>query len=254
MTLQKLADQMNDKKTQCNCELNEDSYVMSIASHELNNLLAGIQGYNQIATQKAKKPDVDISKYLQKIQALCERMGKTIKSVSSYAKNNTNAKAKKIEAQELINRSLDVFAKELKDLDVEVRVQVGAKAKGETKTDAHSTPLLINEDAQIAFSAFIKNTLEAIKENKPTNPFIQFEIDKENTHGNQIKITYKDNAGGIAPDTLKRVFEPFFTTKDNLSNHGLGLSVARKVFSALEGSLSVESDAGAVITCLIPAD
>ena len=56
------------------------------------------------------------------------------------------------------------------------------------------------------------------------------------------EVTVVDAGPGIPPDKLKEVFQPFFTTKGN--GMGMGLSIARSIIEAHNGTIWVEHQAG----------
>ncbi len=59
-------------------------------------------------------------------------------------------------------------------------------------------------------------------------------------------IVVSDQGKGIAPELRQQIYEPFFTTKDNRATGGLGLglSIARGIVEALQGTLSFRSEPG----------
>lgn len=60
---------------------------------------------------------------------------------------------------------------------------------------------------------------------------------------NQIRISIKDNGGGIPANLLCRVTDPFYTTRPK-RRVGLGLSLFREASRRCEGSFSIESKEG----------
>ena len=62
--------------------------------------------------------------------------------------------------------------------------------------------------------------------------------------GGRIDISIADDGPGMAADVLARVFEPFFTTREVGQGTGLGLTVARDVVQAHDGSIVLESQPG----------
>lgn len=72
--------------------------------------------------------------------------------------------------------------------------------------------------------------------------FRTFENDK------YCMVEIKDTGGGIDIKILSKIFDPFFTTKEK--GVGLGLSIAHKIISQHNGSLSVGSDKGETIFSL----
>lgn len=81
----------------------------------------------------------------------------------------------------------------------------------------------------------ILNSFQAM----PEGGQLTLEADKSN--GN-ILISVTDTGIGIAPGSLRRIFDPYFTTKPKGS--GLGLSIARRVIEAHNGTITVSSEPG----------
>jgi signal transduction histidine kinase len=71
--------------------------------------------------------------------------------------------------------------------------------------------------------------------------------------GGRVRLLVRDHGHGIRPADLPYVFDPFFTTKG--TGVGLGLSIVKSIIEENEGSIAVESTAGAgtVFTILLPA-
>ena len=59
-----------------------------------------------------------------------------------------------------------------------------------------------------------------------------------------VHLFVADAGPGIPPGLREQIYEPFFTTKSGKSTGGLGLglSIARGLVEALEGTLDFESD------------
>ncbi|MET3134332.1 signal transduction histidine kinase [Oxalobacteraceae bacterium GrIS 1.11] len=70
----------------------------------------------------------------------------------------------------------------------------------------------------------------------------------------RVRIVFRDNGNGIAPEHLKRIFDPFFTTKLGQGGSGLGLSISYNIVnSLLGGQIGVDSDAtGTTFTLDLP--
>jgi C4-dicarboxylate-specific signal transduction histidine kinase len=68
----------------------------------------------------------------------------------------------------------------------------------------------------------------------------------------RIEMAVSDRGPGIAPENLSRLFDSFFTTKPQ--GMGLGLSMARSIVEAHEGTIRVENhpDGGAIVTITLP--
>ncbi len=66
------------------------------------------------------------------------------------------------------------------------------------------------------------------------------------------EVAISDNGPGIPFDRLKDVFEPFFTTKAH--GMGMGLSIARTIIEAHNGTISAHNQArgGALFRIRLP--
>jgi len=60
--------------------------------------------------------------------------------------------------------------------------------------------------------------------------------------GGRVEISVEDTGVGIAPEHLERIFEPLFTTKSK--GIGLGLSLAKRLAEANDGTIRAESAVG----------
>ncbi len=60
--------------------------------------------------------------------------------------------------------------------------------------------------------------------------------------GKYVRITVKDNGGGIPHENLQKVFDPYFTTKEK--GNGLGLAISYRIIKQHGGHISAESQPG----------
>ena len=69
-----------------------------------------------------------------------------------------------------------------------------------------------------------------------------------------VIIRVKDDGKGIPADLVGRIFEPLVTTKRGQGGTGLGLAITRRVLTANDGQISVESapGQGAEFTVTLP--
>ncbi|MEA3314888.1 MAG: hybrid sensor histidine kinase/response regulator [Campylobacterota bacterium] len=58
---------------------------------------------------------------------------------------------------------------------------------------------------------------------------------------NNVKVIFKDNAGGIKNDIFKTLFEPFKSTKES-SGMGVGLSIAKKIIDEQDATIDARNE------------
>jgi signal transduction histidine kinase len=60
-----------------------------------------------------------------------------------------------------------------------------------------------------------------------------------------VVISIEDNGPGIPREIQEKIFEPFFTTKKGTEGTGLGLSITNDIVKDHNGTIQIESIAGA---------
>lgn len=70
----------------------------------------------------------------------------------------------------------------------------------------------------------------------------------------RVKITIKDNGGGISKEVLAHLFEPYYTTKHKSQGTGLGLYILKMIIeNGMGGKASIRNDtSGTVFTIIVP--
>lgn len=97
----------------------------------------------------------------------------------------------------------------------------------------------------------LNNALDAlsISESDFSRRYIKINLEKDSEN---IKITFKDNGGGINEEIIDKIFEPFVSTKTH-SGMGIGLNVANNIISEHNGTIIVKnSQDGAVFVINLP--
>jgi signal transduction histidine kinase len=98
----------------------------------------------------------------------------------------------------------------------------------------------------------INNALYAAEKAQGKGARVSVEARDEGDH---LKVSVRDNGGGIPPEAQAKIFDPFFTTKPVGEGTGLGLSICYRIIEAHKGTLSFEtSEAGTEFSISIPFD
>jgi signal transduction histidine kinase len=107
--------------------------------------------------------------------------------------------------------------------------------------DVHSNPLPVMGDRihlQQVLINLILNGMEAMSTVPPEKRrmVVRAGLNQERL----VEIAVVDSGHGIDPRKAPHLFDPFFTTKQN--GMGMGLSIARRIVEAHEGSISAENN------------
>lgn len=112
------------------------------------------------------------------------------------------------------------------------------------------------------FENIIRNALDAMPEGgtlefNAESASIVAENNLQLQPGEYVRISIRDTGIGIKRENLSRVFDPYFTTKtkNGKKGLGLGLAVCHSVIKNHNGSITVETEAGAgtVFRLLLPS-
>jgi two-component system, sensor histidine kinase PhcS len=134
-----------------------------------------------------------------------------------------------IALKDLVENTLRLMAKELRDHDVKVFTEL--------------TPELVirgdrNQLIQVLIN-FIQNAIDAMKSMEQKH----IEICTYTSEG-KARLSVRDCGCGIPPGDVAKIFDPFFTTKEVGAGMGMGLAVCYRIIDSLSGYIEVKSDLG----------
>lgn len=152
----------------------------------------------------------------------------------------------------------DVF----EDVDVNLTLGVAlklldSKMSGGVEVLSHfnSTYLVNGNGADINMALFhiIKNSVEAINENKDVHGEIV--IETKDAERDTLEITIKDNGCGMSDEVIHHALDPFYTTKKGGAFVGMGLTSAYNcLVKVMKGQISINSEGeGTTVTITLPA-
>ncbi|MBU0960562.1 MAG: PAS domain-containing protein, partial [Proteobacteria bacterium] len=216
-------------------------------AHDFNNLLMGIFGNIEMAKDSLPSADPGY-KFLE-------------------ASLLSLDKAKSLTAQLLtFSRGGEpiVKATSLRELVEEAKKNNFQESHIKTTLDFSNDLWLVSID-QGQMNQVLHNLFTNAKEAMPAGGdlFIHAEncvIEENSTtlsQGKYVKISVRDEGGGIAPAILERIFDPYFSTKTKgaAKGTGMGLAVCHSIITKHKGHISVESTfaKGTTFTLLLPA-
>ncbi len=204
-------------------------YVFSGIRHEIGNPVSSIKMALSVLKNKLEKGcnrEV-IDTYLERAISELARMEYLLKMLKSF---NVH------ESPELKDVEICSFASNFKSL-----VQEDFKRKG------ISIGVYVQPEAQFCLADpralqqvmlnIMTNAADALKDRK--DPRIEIKILKM---AGRILIHIEDNGCGMSPSQLKDAFRPFYTTKPE--GTGLGLMLARKMVTRMNGTVEISSVLG----------
>ena len=209
-------------------------------THDFNNLLTAIDGYNELALMKADDP-VQVRKNLLKVKEVKNTASSLIHQLLAFSRKQ-EIKHQVLDINSIVKNMKNLLARFIGD-DIEL------------KTDLDSTVGLIRAD-QGQVEQILMNLALNARDAMPdggvfsitTSPVV---IDKESAQdhpdlkaGEYVRLTISDTGTGMDDETLSHVFEPFFTTKEESKGTGLGLTTVYGIVKQSKGVISLKSEPG----------
>ena len=212
-------------------------------AHEFNNLMAGIFGFIELASEESN--DDKVLKYLSKATDNINRARKLTQELLTFSKGGAPVRK---------TGQLGFLVQEI--------AQSKLNGSGIFCTFNISDKLWPCSFDKEQISQVIENIIINAKEAISNDGIIDISANnvsyKEKEHsilskGDFVKISIRDNGVGISEALLSQIFDPFFTTKEK--NGGLGLAICHSIIKRHDGCIEVESvlGKGSVFHVYLPA-
>ncbi|MDF2440185.1 MAG: two-component system, NtrC family, sensor kinase [Abditibacteriota bacterium] len=213
--------------------------LVSGVAHELNNPLTTVVGYAQLLETDERLP-AQLSQSVRLIGQEAQRAAQIVGNLLSFARASQPEKSL-LAADEVLLATLKLCAYQLKAENIEAHTHF-----------APNLPPVWGDPLQLqqVFLNIINNAAQAMVELRRGGtlrietlivPSAQSRLE---SGCDALRISFRDNGPGIAPEDLRRVFDPFFTTKGLGHGTGLGLSISYGIVANHNGTLWAESQPG----------
>jgi PAS domain S-box-containing protein len=205
-------------------------------AHEINNPINGIINYAQIILDLPEDPET--AENLSNIISEGKRIAGIVSNLLDFARRREEILALS-RIEKIISNSLQLVAHLLKTDGITCSVNL-----------SDSLPSLMCNEQQLqqVVLNLISNARYALNKRYPQPcPEKQLEIKGELIGRGEtqfIRLTFKDNGTGIAPEIRARLFDPFFSTKPKGEGTGLGLSISHGLVRDHGGYIRVQSNPG----------
>ncbi len=191
-------------------------------AHEIKNPLTPMKLSIQqlVASYNDKSPKFNsiFEKVTSTIIGQIETLSKIASEFSAFARM-PKLKIEKVDVKKICAEAVSLF-----DSDLHIKVACGYETVEVMADSDHLKRSLIN---------LIRNSIQAGARH--------MEI-KITMSGENIELRLADDGSGIAKENIERIFDDNFTTREK--GMGLGLSMAKKYFESIKGSISVASTSG----------
>jgi signal transduction histidine kinase len=222
------------------------SYIISLVAHELQSPLTSIRLFSEMLLQQNKNLSGAQSEYLAIIDNETMRLSRLIKNVLDFSRIERGTKEYHFEIltlNRLVEHTLNSFKQQLEQAGFQLEI-------GLTEQD---TTLRADEDALIsALGNLIANSIKY----SPSEKFLAISTCCENQH---IQLCIKDKGIGIPEAEQSQVFDDFYRSSNSqvqsLSGLGLGLALVKRIITAHQGEIRLESapGQGTTFTIILPS-
>nr|NQU89053.1 HAMP domain-containing histidine kinase [Bacteroidota bacterium] len=209
--------------------------LLRVLNHEIMNSVGPINSTAELLMDKwqtanhaVDKSDKLIQKTLKGLEVIGERSRGLSDFVKAYRSLTKIQVPEKLEVQiwKLVDHTAGLLTNQLSEKKIKLQF------------DFPENSILITDPGflqQILINLVI-NSVEAFDTSVQSNPVIRISLRNDQ---DQRIISVKDNGNGMDNEVLEKCTVPFYTTKETGS--GIGLSLARQLMQALDGSMEIQS-------------
>jgi PAS domain S-box-containing protein len=214
--------------------MNSLGFVFSAVRHELGNPVNSVKMALSVMRKNVGRLDPDaICGYVDRCLLELGRVEELLSSLKTYSL---------YEDVRLRELGLHAFVKEFSEfvvLDFAARGVVVEVAEGGADVIVSADPRALRQ----VLLNLVANSAEAMEK---TGGRVRLVVFSEQSWGG---IRVVDDGPGMSADSLRDLFQPFYTTKT--SGTGLGLVIARKMMTRMNGTIEVESEPGRGTTMVL---
>lgn len=234
-----LALTFNDLFRRIKIDFDRERQFTSDVSHELKTPLAVIMGQAKLLQRWGKDDAKQLDKSLSTIVRESKSMSAIIENllqISRIENGKLKPQLERFNLFELFER----LREEVLSINALVKINIDCKEK-----------LFVIADKELLHQVFTVITSNSLKycAQAGVDPIILTFSAKETSEKTEIFI--KDNGKGFDSKTIDHLFERFYRGDDSHNRSdggcGLGLSIAKTIINAMEGSISALNDDGAKI-------
>lgn len=203
--------------------------TVSAIAHELNQPLAAVSAYSEVALHALQTDTVDsvnLKKALEGCVKQAHRAGQSLHELLAFLQKGELI-TERFNLNDIVKEALDIARNDGYG-GFHLRLHLEQNMHAVLGNRIQVQKVLVN---------LLRNAVEAMRGAGTPTSAITITV-RTNTRLVMAHVTVRDSGPGLNPETAKRVFEPFFTTK--ASGIGMGLAISRALIEANGGQLWLE--------------
>ena len=214
---------------------------LSNMSHDIRTPMNAIIGFSTIAVSHIDNKD-QVLDCLQKVLSSSNHLLSLINDIldmSRIESGKVQIKEQECNISEQMHNLVNIIQPQIKAKQLELFIDTFEV----TNEDVIADPLKLNQ-------VFINLLSNAVKYT-PAGGTVSFRIMQKITfrHGyGDYTFIIKDNGIGMSPEFVEHIFEPFeresTVTQSGIQGTGLGMAITKNIVEMMNGTISVESEAG----------
>jgi len=195
--------------------------LASRMAQEIKNPLVAINTFAQLLPRKYESADFRAA-FSRVVQEEVDRINRVVETLYQFARE-PELHLQRLDVKTTVRDVVDTFAKAVAEKGIEF--------------DSHlqETPLSAEIDPD-AFKLVLQNLMQNAVDALPAGGRVSVSA-QSSPQGIEIRV--EDSGAGIAGEDSGKVFEPFYSSKER--GTGLGLSLAKKLVEAHDGTLEVDA-------------
>jgi signal transduction histidine kinase len=209
-------------------------------SHDFNNLLTVILGYNQMLLEQVKDDPVALE-YAGEVTQAAERASGLTSQLLAFSRRQV-ALPQIVDLNSLV-RDIDKMLRRIIGEDVRLNIRLDPALPQVQVDPTHIHQVIMNlavnsRDAMPNGGAIAIETGHARIGEEGAASHVGLQA------GSYAVLTFSDTGIGMDAATRAHIFEPFFTTKEKGKGTGLGLSIVYGIVKQNGGEILVDSEPG----------